>query len=425
MPANLVARLRKKRSLARAWRVILNNARSSRSRDTRREIDEFALDADAHLDRIQRQLNQCKFKFHPARGIPIPKKDGKSVRPIVVAPIETRIVQRAVHDVLLTVPRIKALSSNPFSFGGVQKSQGETLAAVPAAIEAVLKSIGEGATFVIRSDISAFFTKIPKPTVIQMVADAVDDAEFVRIFQQAIAVELENLAALGIHAADFPLEDIGVAQGSSLSPLLGNLLLHEFDEQMNSGECRTIRYIDDFLILAHDPTTAERWFSRASQLLSKHGLKTAKDKTFRGLIQKGFEFLGIEIGNGRITPSKASRSKLLEKVRDALNITGQELREQATGQISDSSFTMIRTLLEVSGIVNGWGHHYSFCNEKHVFSQLDGKLDEMLREYFRKYSAARKLADSKGARRLLGVPLLEELASRPFDWPKLGANGKA
>ena len=48
----------------------------------------------------------------------------------------------------------------------------------------------------------------------------------------------------------FPIGDIGVAQGNSLSPLLGNIILHSFDRAMNEGDCRCVRYIDDFIILA-------------------------------------------------------------------------------------------------------------------------------------------------------------------------------
>jgi RNA-directed DNA polymerase len=418
MPVSLISKVRKKPTLAKAWRVILSNARSSPSKETRRAIDAFALDSDRHLDRIQRQLNQSKFRFEPARGVPISKKDKNAIRPIVVAPIDSRIVQRAIHDVLLTVPKIAALSNHPFSFGGVRKTPEQTIAAVPAAIQAVLKGIGEGAKFVIRSDISTFFTKIPKPTVIGIVAKAVGEPEFIELFKEALDVELENLAALGIHASKFPLGEIGVAQGSSLSPLMGNILLHGFDEEMNNGDCLCIRYIDDFLIMGPDQSASEKAFSQACRLLRTHGLVTSHSKTFRGSVAGGFEFLGIELGNGRITPSKASRNRLLTKVKAALDDSLAAVNSNKECKTLDPAFTLIRTLNEVSGIVNGWGHHYSFCNGKNVIGQLDKKIDELLQDYSRKYALLRKSSDWKKGRRMLGVSLLEELAANPFKWPQ-------
>jgi len=419
MPVPLMSQVRKKRVLAGAWRVILSNGRSSPSKETRREIEAFALDSDIYLDRIQRQLNRNKFKFGPARGVPIPKKDRASIRPIVVAPIESRIVQRAIHDVLLRVPVINGLANHPFSFGGIKKTKGQTDAGVPAAIKAVLAAIHDGATYAIRSDISAFFTRIPKPAVIKIVSDAVNDPEFLELFKQALTVELENIAQLMTIADEFPLGEIGVAQGSSLSPLMGNLLLYDFDQQMNSGKCRCIRYIDDFLIIASDQYAADSAFSEASRLLKRHGLSTSASKTFPGPISKGFEFLGIEIGNGRITPNKTSRERLISKVGKELGDSLSSMRSNRSGKGIDAAHTLVRTLMDVSGIVNGWGHHYSFCNERNVIRQLDDRIDGLLQDYSQKYARVRNSSDAKAGRRLLGVPLLEELATQPLTWPTL------
>jgi len=58
-------------TLGCAWRVILENGRSSRSASTRREIEEFATSAELRLTKIQRQLNRGAFLFKPAIGVAI------------------------------------------------------------------------------------------------------------------------------------------------------------------------------------------------------------------------------------------------------------------------------------------------------------------------------------------------------------------
>src|SRR5258706_109174 len=80
----------------------------------------------------------------PARGVRIPKdkKDKSSFRPLVVAKVESRIVQRAIHDVLVSVPAIQTFVRTPYSFGGIKKHYDDDIAAVPAAIRAVLDAIG-------------------------------------------------------------------------------------------------------------------------------------------------------------------------------------------------------------------------------------------------------------------------------------------
>ena len=323
---------------------------------------------------------------------------------------------------LLKVPAIRRYAENPYSFGGVKKQNGKTLAAVPGAIQAVLAAIGDGATYVIRSDITSFFTKIPKPAVTAIVADAICEPRFVELFSQAITVELENLASLREHALAFPIQEIGVAQGSSLSPLLGNLLLHNFDQQMNAGECRCIRYVDDFLILARTRRLAERQFIEGLALLKTLGLEVSSEKTFKGPVAGGFEFLGIEMGNGLIRPNRKSRKRLLANVSCVLDHSAFAFRSyRKTGAIS-RSLALVRSLSEVSGIVSGWGKHYSFCNDKIVFGQLDGEITELLRRYLGAYAQETKSVDQKARRRLIGIPLLDDLASNAFVWPRNNAS---
>ena len=76
------------------------------------------------------------------------------------------------------------------------------------------------------------------------------------------------------------------------------------------GDVLCIRYIDDFAILSTNPDTAERAFSEACKILRRHGLSASAKKTFKGFMEKRFEFLGIEIGNGHLTRSRGSRKKL-------------------------------------------------------------------------------------------------------------------
>ncbi|HEY6464783.1 MAG TPA: reverse transcriptase domain-containing protein [Candidatus Acidoferrales bacterium] len=410
----LLQKLRRMDSLGRAWRVIHDNGRSSKSRQTREEIEEFSSKAESHLTRIQRKLSRNAFNFAPATGVEIRKKNNDGIRPLVVAPIESRIVQRAIHDVLLEVPAILKLAENPHSFGGVRKQQGKGRGAVPAAIEAVVEVIGSGASYVIRSDIASFFTKIPKSAVTNIVSEATSDAPFVELFRQAIEVELSNMAALRYSAA-FPIHEIGVAQGNSLSPLLGNLLLSDFDREMNCGASPCVRYIDDFLILGHDRPSAERQFAKAKRLLAQHGMEV-NNKTLRRDIREGFTFLGIEIVNGAIRPSRQSRQRLLESIHDLLDESIRALREfRKTGKLSPRT-SFLETLFEIRGMMSGWGHHYSFCNEKNIFVQMDEDIDRKLREYFGLYGDIARQSNSGNRRRLLGIPELNQWITKSLIW---------
>jgi hypothetical protein len=109
---------------------------------------------------------------------------------------------------------------------------------------------------------------------------------------------------------------------------------------------------------------------------------------------------------------------MLRNVAGLLREGASAFRSYArTGRIAPSD-SLSRTLYEARGIVSGWGHYYSFCNETNILSQLDREIDRLLAEYFGTYRDVIKQIDPKSRRLLIGVPLLEEFASHPFLWKK-------
>jgi RNA-directed DNA polymerase len=353
--------------------------------------------------------------------VAIPKDKNKdNFRPLVVAKVESRIVQRAIHDVLVTVPSIKQFVITPHSFGGVKKQEDDEFAAVPAAIQAVLKAIGNGGRYIIRSDISVFFTKISKPLVTEIVAKAVgDNAEFIDLFGKAIAVELENMSQLNGRAAAFPIYEIGVAQGNSLSPLLGNLVLYEFDHDLNKhADVRCIRYIDDFIVIAPSREIAENTFSSAIKKLKNLGMEVSASKTQRAKVEDAFEFLGIEFANGFLRPCKKSQDRIIKSATKAFFDSVKAFRESTKTNAMDQRLSLIETLSRISGIMQGWGKHYFFCNDSKCFEHLDKQIEVGLRHYLAAYRDERQQTDDLGRWRLLGIEALGQIERTPFDWPK-------
>ena len=97
MKKSLFFSVRRRGTLREAWLAIQRNGRLSTSAETRAEIKKFAEDASRHLDHIQRQLSKDKFVFRPAKGVKAKKKGKPRFRPLVIAPLESEIVQRAVQ----------------------------------------------------------------------------------------------------------------------------------------------------------------------------------------------------------------------------------------------------------------------------------------------------------------------------------------
>jgi RNA-directed DNA polymerase len=341
-PQDVFSKLRKavhkSGNLEDAWRVIYRNGRYSNSDDVRHAIEKFAENPSSKLRNIQHRLSRGTFDFGQARGAPIQKRDGKGkrtgkIRPIVIANLEARIVQRALLNVLVEIPALLPFVNTPHSFGGLRKvpSNEPKLEAVPAATKAVLDEIRGGARWVAAADITGFFTKISKSTVTGIIRNAVNDDDLMELLEAAIKVELENLSALQKFADQFPIEDIGVAQGNSLSPLLGNILLAAFDTKMNEGDCRCIRYIDDFIILAPTKKAADARLRKAEKLLEQFDMVLSPEKSAKQgqNVRIGFEFLGIEISPGYVRPAKKARTKFLNSIEAQLNASTAAIMNRA------------------------------------------------------------------------------------------------
>jgi hypothetical protein len=90
--------VRARRSLYKAWRHVRDNGLHSPSNETRNAILEFDQEAPRNLERIGRQLARHGFRFEPQTGYV--QKKGKKKRPIVIAAVKNRVVQRSMLDVL-------------------------------------------------------------------------------------------------------------------------------------------------------------------------------------------------------------------------------------------------------------------------------------------------------------------------------------
>jgi len=126
---SLYDRVRERKFLLKAWRVIRSNAAHSGNRETRRAAEAFEDHLLANIQNIQRRLKNRKYRFKPALGIAAPKGKGKTgKRAIVVATVADRVVQRAILDVVYrsAMERYERVKNVHFlnSLAGLRRSSG-------------------------------------------------------------------------------------------------------------------------------------------------------------------------------------------------------------------------------------------------------------------------------------------------------------
>src|SRR4030065_2671657 len=114
--------------------------------------------------------------------------------------------------------------------------------------------------------------------------------------------------------------------------------------------------------------------------MSAYDPRTDATKAEEGDVNDGVVFLGGHIGRGSlIQPVKAAKKKLLASVKDALT-EGRRGIVIATdeGRPKVPQRRYVQALTDVDNIMKGWGHAFSFCNGRMVFTEMDGKRHELI-----------------------------------------------
>lgn len=404
-------------TLYAAWRKVRSSSVASSSERIRNEAKDFEARIPGSLREIQRALSRKEFVFAPQTGVAKTKASGKS-RPIVLAPIPNRIVQRALLDTLhLKVKYVQQVFAVPTSYGGIPNKR------VSLAIQAAKASMQAGDKYHIRSDIPDFFTKIKKPRVVELIAGHVKCSDTMRLFEDALQTDLGNLDALRRQRIEelFPIGVQGVAQGSPLSPLVANIYLHEFDLKMNSNGITCLRYIDDFLLLGQDSHTVDSAFRLARKELNALSLdaycpSSAPEKATRGPTTKGVDFLGCTITPGLVQPSRKTRSKFRERVRSELEVSIRMMKAGAKEGITNSLGTYSGALQNLDRVILGWGKAFSFCHTSAQWAHsIDKDISEALKQFERETAQLLSTSDQAAQRRIRGVRLLAEVNSQQSD----------
>lgn len=412
-PDSLYDRTKSIGRLWEAWGAVYENALASGSTQNREKAKEYAANARVRIAAIGRKLAREEFVFQPQTGVLIEKKAKGTKRPVVIAPIDSRIVQRAILDTLQEIPAIRSSLIRGLNFGGVPgKGYG-----VPGAIIKALEAV-QTKPYYIRTDIKSFFTRVPRDRAVSIILNQISDDRFAKLVRNAVTTELADAEKYGEDQKLFPIADIGVAQGSCLSPLLCNLMLDEFDQEMNGRSVVTVRYIDDFLILAKDKKSAFAAYRSAGVLLAKFGLDAYnpilpadEEKAAHGHAKTGIKFLGCEVRPDRVRPSRENWRGLVNKLDTLFDESAKLLNNPAEAQ--RKHLTYAETTIRASKTVQGWANTFGFCTD----DQLMNSVDVEVTNAFAKYNRRVRLIVARHApidqRKALGVFAIQDRVSPP------------
>jgi len=427
---SLIDDVRATENLFSAWKHVRRSALISQNSAIRGSASEFEHQHQRHLKRFQTQLRENRFEFDGYEGVLKDKKlrlaKGKDPRPIAIGTIKNRVVQRAILQVLQPrkvlnssdpnsrfepkidkrLNRLNDVNQSKFGVGGLMSPYG----GVKPAIKFALSSMEQGARFFYQSDIKSFFTKIPTHTIVEKVKAETTDSELAALFNDALEVNLANKDELLSYAKLFPSKGIGVAQGSSLSAFAGNVLLYDFDRELNSMGVSAIRYIDDVLILSEKKQTLDAAVDFAQSYLGNLGFSlyppvAGSDKAATGLCTDAFQFLGCTIQPARCVPSKGSRKKILQDIREILSKSKKEITNLIkTGEKFDTRLSRSAVIERAGKKLFGWEKSFSFCTDAQSFRILDNDVAQLVHKYEQEIERTLKQATTSVRLQAIGIP---------------------
>jgi RNA-directed DNA polymerase len=289
----------------------------------------YGQDLEGNLQDLHRRVQRGAFRAKPSRRSYIPKADG-GLRPLGIAALEDKIVQRAVVEVLGAVYETDFLG---FSYGfRPGRSPHDALDALAAGI---LKG---RVNWVLDADIREFFTSLDHRWLVRFLGHRIADKRVLRLIRKWLSAGvIENGAWTAC--------DEGTPQGASVSPLLANVYLHyvldlwvqQWRSRHAHGDVIIVRWADDFIVGFEHRSDAERFHDELRERFSKFALELNDEKTrliefgrFAALDRKTrglgrpetFNFLGFthicaKTRNGRFTLKRKTISKrMAAKLRE-------------------------------------------------------------------------------------------------------------
>ena len=294
---------------------------------------DYEADLERKLDDLHDRVHRGAYRALPSRRRYIPKPDGGQ-RPLAVAALEDKIVQKAVLAVLNTIYEEDFLG---FSYGfRPKRSQHDALDALVVGISSTRVN------WILDIDIRNFFGSVSQDWLVRFVEHRIGDERIIRLIRKWLkAGVLED----GIVTVD----DRGTGQGSVISPLLANVYLHYvFDlwaerwrRHEAAGDMIIVRYADDIVVgFEHEDDARRFWDAMRERLqefaltlhpdksrLLEFGRHAATNRKRRGLGKpETFQFLGFTFICGK---SRRGRFLLKRKSRrDRMRAKLKEIKEE-------------------------------------------------------------------------------------------------
>ena len=341
--------------MQRAYRQVMLNKGSA-------GVDGMSVkELSAHLkinrDEIAAAMVNGKYLPQAILGVEIPKSNGK-MRLLGIPTVTDRVLQQAVSQAIGWKFE-QEFKEHSYGFRPNRNAL--------QAVQQAQKNIHEGYPYIVDIDLQNFFDEVNHCKLLQLLYRRVKCPITLRLIRLWLRAPILINGKLTKRTK-------GVPQGSPLSPLLSNIMLHELDKEMEKQGLRYVRYADDFSIYTKSHAEARK-VGNGIYLFLKNKLNLSINREKSGIRKPvQFEILGY---NFVPTYEKGAKGKYQLVVSEKSWKTLKEKLKIITRKTTPKTF--VERIKQLKEVCRGWLNYFRLGSISGKLKDLDRWLRNRLR----------------------------------------------
>jgi len=319
-----------------------------------------------HWPHIRAALMEGRYIPQPVRAVDIAKLSG-GVRTLGIPTLVDRLIQQALNQVLSPI----------FEPGFSQASYGfRPGRSAIQAVRVAQAQVQAGRDWVVDIDLEKFFDRVNHDLLMARVARRIGDERVLKLVRRYLEAGLMRAGVVSPRSE-------GTPQGGPLSPLLSNILLTDWDRELEARGLAFVRYADDCNIYVGSEAAGRSLMAKLTVWLKEHLKLTVNEA--KSAVARPWErkFLGYGLTRARkLKIAAPSIVRFKGAVREALR--------SARGR------SLAATIRRLNPKLAGWMAYFRLTETKRALEDLDGWIRRKLRcllwrQWKRVYTRARRL----------------------------------